>query len=320
VPESKDPSAERIDFAGFVLSIAFVSLLVYTVIEGPHRGWSNTATIAGFIGTVILLAAFVWREINTEHPLLDVRVFRDMRVTAATSSIAIAFFSLFGFTFLVTQYFQFVRGYPPLESGLRTLPFAFGAGVTSPLAARLALRFGPKRIVPIGLLLMGVAIIWVGTQDADSAYFGPIVSSMVLMACGLALVTSPSSESVMGSLPREMAGVGSAINDTSREVGGTLGVAIIGSVFATTYGPKIVELLTPFRLPETALSAAEESVGAAFAVSEQVGDATITDAIREIASSAFLDGFQAACTTVGVIAILGSLLAYRFLPIKTVHQ
>jgi MFS family permease len=239
-----------------------------------------------------------------------------MRVTAATSSIAIAFFSLFGFTFLVTQYFQFVRGYPPLESGLRTLPFAVGAGVTSPLAARLALRFGPKRIVPIGLLLMGVAIIWVGTQDADSAYFGPIISSMVLMACGLALVTSPSSESVMGSLPREMAGVGSAINDTSREVGGTLGVAIIGSVFATTYGPKIVELLTPFNLPETALSAAEESVGAAFAVSEQIGDATITDAIREIASSAFLDGFQAACTTVGVIAILGSLLAYRFLPAR----
>jgi EmrB/QacA subfamily drug resistance transporter len=316
VPESKDPSAERIDFAGFLLSIAFVSLLVYTVIEGPHRGWSSTATIAGFIGTVILLAAFIWRELNTEHPMLDVRVFRDMRVTAATSSIAIAFFSLFGFTFLVTQYFQFVRGYPPLESGLRTLPFAVGAGVTSPLAARLALRFGPKRIVPIGLLLMGVAIIWVGTQDADSAFFGPIISSMVLMACGLALVTSPSSESVMGSLPREMAGVGSAINDTSREVGGTLGVAIIGSVFATTYGPKIVELLAPFNLPETALSAAEESVGAAFAVSEQIGDATITDAIREIASSAFLDGFQAACTTVGVIAILGSLLAYRFLPAR----
>jgi len=111
-----------------------------------------------------------------------------------------------------------------------------------------------------------------------------------------------------------MAGVGSAINDTSREVGGTLGVAIIGSVFSTTYGPQIVKLLTPFNLPKTALTAAEESVGAAFVVSEQLGDATLTDAVREIAGSAFLDGFQAACTTVGVIAILGSLLAYRFLP------
>ena len=319
VPESKDPSAERLDIAGFLLSIAFVSLLVYTVIEAPHRGWSSTASVAGFIGTFILLGTFIWRELNTSHPLLDVRVFRDMRVTAATSSISIAFFSLFGFTFLVTQYFQFVRGYDPLESGLRTLPFAVGAGVTSPFAARLALRFGPKRVVPVGLLFMGAAIIWVGTQNANSAYFGPIVSSMVLMACGLALVTSPASESVMGSLPRDMAGVGSAINDTSREIGGTLGVAIIGSIFATTYGPKIVELLTPFNLPETALSAAGESVGAAFAVSEQVGDATLSNAIRDIASSSFLDGFQAACTTVGAVAIFGAILALRFLPARVAN-
>jgi MFS family permease len=239
-----------------------------------------------------------------------------MRVTAATSSIFIAFFSLFGFTFLITQYFQFVRGYDPLESGLRTLPFAFGAGVTAPIAARLSIKYGPKRVVPFGLLFMGVAQIWAGTVDAESAYFGTVIASMVLMACGLSLVTSPSSESVMGSLPRDMAGVGSAINDTSREVGGTLGVAIIGSVFATTYGPKIVDLLTPFALPEAAVSAAEESVGAAFAVSEQVGDPTLSNAIREIAGTSFLDGFQAACNTVGVIAILGALLALRFLPAR----
>ncbi|NCV85876.1 MAG: MFS transporter [Oxalobacteraceae bacterium] len=294
VPESKDPNAERLDISGFLLSIAFVSVLVYTIIEGPHRGWTSTESIAGFIGTALFVAAFIWRERNTEHPLLDVRVFRDMRVTAATSAIAIAFFSLFGFTFLVTQYFQFVRGYDPLESGLRTLPFAFGAGITAPIAARLA-----------------------GTLQVDSLYFGPVVGSMVLMACGLSLVTSPSSESVMGSLPRDMAGVGSAINDTSREVGGTLGVAIIGSIFATTYGPKIVDLLSPFSLPEAAVSAAEESVGAAFAVSEQVGDPTLSSAIRDVASTSFLDGFQVACTTVGIVAILGALLALKFLPART---
>jgi hypothetical protein len=113
-----------------------------------------------------------------------------------------------------------------------------------------------------------------------------------------------------------MAGVGSAINDTSREVGGTLGVAIIGSIFATSYGPKIVDLLSPFSLPEAAVSAAEESVGAAFAVSEQVGDPTVSSAIREAAGLSFLDGFQVACTTVGIVAILGSLLALRFLPAR----
>ena len=316
IPESRDPNAEQLDIPGFVLSIAFVSLLVYTIIEGPHRGWTSTASVSGFIGTAVLVTAFIWRERNTEHPLLDIRVFRDMRVTAATSSILIAFFSLFGFTFLVTQYFQFVRGYDPLESGLRTLPFAVGAGITAPIAAQLALRYGPKRIVPIGLLFMGIAQVWAGTLQVESMYFGPVIGSMMLMACGLSLVTSPSSESVMGSLPREMAGVGSAINDTSREIGGTLGVAIVGSIFATSYGPKIVDLLSPFALPQAAVSAAEESVGAAFAVSEQVGDPTLASAIRDVASTSFLDGFQVACTTVGVVAILGSLLAYRFLPAR----
>ena len=314
VPESRDTSAERLDIPGFLLSISFVSLLVYTIIEGPHRGWGSTGTIAGFIGTAVLVAAFVVRERRTEHPLLDVRVLSDMRVTAATSSILIAFFSLFGFTFLVTQYFQFVRGYTPLESGLHTLPFAVGAAFTAPIAARLSLRFGAKRVVPVGLLLMGSAQIWGGTLRENTAYFGPVIGSMVLMACGLSLVTSPASESVMGSLPREMAGVGSAINDTSREVGGTLGVAIIGSIFSTTYGPRIVELITPFGLPKEAIAVAEESVGAAFVVAEQAGAPAAQSAIRAAASSSFLDGFQVACTTVGIVAIVGSLLALRFLP------
>jgi predicted MFS family arabinose efflux permease len=254
------------------------------------------------------------RELRTEHPLLDVRVFRNMRITAATTSIFIAFFSLFGFTFLVTQYFQFVRGYSPFESGLRTLPFAVGAAFTAPIAARLALRFGPRRVIPVGLLAMGVAQLGASTFAVDSIYFGSIVASMMLMASGLSLVTSPASESVMGSLPREMAGVGSAINDTGREVGGTLGVAIIGSIFASIYGPRVVELLTGVGLPDTAVAAAETSVGAAFAVSEQVGDPSMSATIREIASTSFLDGFQTACITVGIVALCGSLLAWRFLP------
>ena len=314
VPESRDPEAKRIDVPGFLLSITFVSLLVYTIIEGPHQGWTSGASLAGFVGAALLGTGFVIRERTTDQPLLDVRVFRDMRVTAATSSIFIAFFSLFGFTFLITQYFQFVRGYDPFESGLRTLPFAVGAGITAPIAARLALRFGPRRVIPVGLLFMGTAQIWAGTFAVDSAYFGPVMASMVLMACGLSLITSPASESVMGSLPREMAGVGSAINDTGREVGGTLGVAIIGSIFASTYGPRIVDLLNTLALPEAAVASAEESVGAAFAVAEQVGEPSLANAIRDIAGTSFLDGFQTACTTVGVVAILGSFMALRFLP------
>lgn len=314
LPESRDENAHRIDSPGFLLSIAFVSLLVYTVIEGPHRGWSSVPTLGGFAVSTALLVLFVWRERATTTPLLDVRAFTDMRITAATSAIFISFFSLFGFTFLVTQYFQFVRGYGTLESGLRTLPFAVGAGITAPIAARLALRFGPRNVVPVGLLFMAVALYWVGSLEADAAYFGPVIASMVIMAMGLSLVTSPSSESVMGALPREKAGVGSAINDTSREVGGTLGVAVSGSIFATIYAPRIADLLTPLGIEGEPAKIAGESVGAAYAVAEQAGSPEAGEAIRQVASLAFMDGFQAACTTVAIVALVGALLAFRFLP------
>ena len=314
IPESRDENAHRIDTPGFLLSITFVSLLVYTVIEGPHRGWTAPVTLGGFAVSAALLALFVLKENRTEAPLLDVRVFADMRITAATSAIFISFFALFGFTFLVTQYFQFVRGYDPLESGIRTLPFAVGAGITAPIAARLALRFGPRRVVPFGLLLMAVALFWVGSLAADAAYFGPVIVTMVIMAMGLSLVTSPSSESVMGALPREKAGVGSAINDTGREVGGTLGVAVSGSIFATVYAPRIAEFLLPLGVSEEVADIAGESVGAAYAVAEQADSPEAADAIRQFASSAFMDGFQAACTTVSVVALVGAVLAWRFLP------
>lgn len=314
IPESRDENAHRIDTPGFLLSISFVSLLVYTVIEGPHRGWASPATLGGSAVSAVLLGFFVLRENRTAAPLLDVRVFADMRITAATSAIFISFFSLFGFTFLVTQYFQFVRGYDPLESGLRTLPFAVGAGITAPIAARLSLRFGPRRVVPFGLLLMSIALLWVGSLESDAAYFGPVIVTMVIMAMGLSLVTSPSSESVMGALPREKAGVGSAINDTGREVGGTLGVAVSGSIFATVYAPRIAEFLLPLGVDEEIADIAGESVGAAFAVAEQASSPEAADAIRTLASTAFMDGFQAACTTVSVVALFGAVLAWRFLP------
>ncbi|MBU3690154.1 MAG: MFS transporter [Acidimicrobiales bacterium mtb01] len=314
VPESKDPNAKRLDIPGFLLSISFVTLLVYSIVEAPHRGWTNGLTIAGFIGTAVLVALFIVRERGVEFPLLDVRVFRDMRVTAATVSILITFFSIAGFTFLITQYFQFVRGDDPLTAGLRNVPFAIVFGGTAPVAARLALRYGPKRVVPIGLLLMGLSQLWAATFEVDTYYFGIVIGVTVLMAFGMGLILSPASESVMGSVPREMAGVGSAINDTGREVGATLGVAIIGSIFSSAYGPRIVELLTPVGLPEQAIESAKSSVGAAFGIAEQAGDAST--AIRDIASSSFMDGFQVASISLGIVAIAGSLLAWRFLPTR----
>ena len=316
IPTSKDPNPHGLDFPGLGLSIAMVGLLVYTVIEGPHRGWTSVATLSSFAGSLILLFAFIKRELSTSEPLLDVRVFRNARLSAATGSIGIAFFVLFGFTFLVTQYFQFVRGYSTLSAGIHTLPFAIGAGVTAPIAARLALKFGTKRIVAIGLTNMAIGLIIIGTAEADTAYFGPVIISMLFLANGLALVTSPATDAVMGELPREKAGIGSAVNDVSREVGGTLGVAISGSVFASLYGPKLGELLAKFNMPAEAVALAKESAGAGFAVAELSPTPEATAAVRQAVSEAFMHGFHTACFTGAGVALFGALFALKFLPAR----
>jgi len=238
------------------------------------------------------------------------------KTTVATSSIGIAFFVLFGFTFLVTQYFQFVRGYDTLEAGFRTLPFALGAGVTAPLAARAALKFGTKRVVALGLFNMSVGLVIIGSQDANAAYFGPIIVSMLFLANGLALVTSPATDAVMGELPREKAGVGSAVNDVSREVGGTLGVAIVGSVFASLYGPRLGELVKDFGMPAEAVELAKESAGAGFAVAQMAPTPEAVDALRGAVSDAFMHGFHASCFVAAGMALIGSLFALRFLPAR----
>ncbi|MFM7253160.1 MAG: DHA2 family efflux MFS transporter permease subunit [Ilumatobacteraceae bacterium] len=321
VPESSEPHEERFDVVGLMLSVAAVGVLVFTVIESPHWGWGSLSSTGGFVLAAVLLAGFVRYESRRQHPLLDVTFFRNARFSAATGSIGIAFLSLFGFTFLVTQYFQFVRGYDPLESGLRTVPFAVGAGITAPLAARAALRWGTTRVVAAGLLNMSIGFLVVSRIDADTAYWGPIVISMLLIANGLSLVTSPSTEAVMGSVPRERAGVASAVNDISRELGGTLGVAISGSVFVSLYSPRITEAFGAIpglvdALPDGVFDQAQDSVGAAFAVAER-SPAAVQPQVVNAVSESFMSGFGTACLVVSAAAFVGSILALRFLPARS---
>jgi EmrB/QacA subfamily drug resistance transporter len=321
IPESREPHRGRFDIIGLLLSVIAVGVLVFTVIESPHWGWGSVESTSGFVIAALALAIFIRYESRRSEPLLDVTFFRNARFSAATGSIGIAFLCLFGFTFLVTQYFQFVRGYEPLESGLRTLPFAIGAGVTAPLAARAALRWGTTRVVTAGLFNMSIGFLIVSQIDADTAYWGPIVISMLLIANGLSLVTSPSTEAVMGSVPRERAGVASAVNDISRELGGTLGVAITGSIFISLYTPKILETfgLIPGllqALPEGVYEQAQDSVGAAYSVVQNSPPA-VQEQVMEAVSESFMSGFGTACLVVSVIAFMGSIIAFKILPARS---
>ncbi|MGE3358371.1 MAG: DHA2 family efflux MFS transporter permease subunit [Acidimicrobiia bacterium] len=318
LPESRDPHAGRFDRVGFLASIAAITSLIYTVIEAPHRGWTDPLTIGGFAAAAMLLAGFIAWERRSADPLLDVRVFANARFSAASGAVTVSFFALFGFIFLVTQYFQFVRGYDTFSAGVHTLPFAVAAAVTAPISARLALRIGTKVVVAAGLVLMAAGFGIASMTQADSSYWGVLVPAMVLMASGLGLVGAPATESIMGSLPPERAGVGSAVNDTTRELGGTLGVAVVGSVFSSIYGPRIAEGFSALPgLPAEAVEAARDSMAAAVQVAAQA-PAAAQPLVLGIARDAFMDGMATGSRVAAVACAVGAVAALRFLPARAV--
>ena len=312
---SRDPRAGRMDWVGFGLSAVGVALLVWAIIEGPRLGWTSAVVVTAFVTAAILIAAFVIWETRTAHPLLDVKVFVDMRFTAASVAVATAFFALFGFIFLITQYLQLVLGYSPLEAGVRTVPFAAATAVMSPIAIMLMHRVGTKVVVTIGLLLMGAGFALAATCDASSSYVGPILGSMLLGGAGLAFATGPSTDSIMGSLSDDKAGVGSAVNDTTREIGGTLGVAVVGSVFASVFGPQLRDALSLSGVPSATAEQASSSLSAAMAVAAQAPP-EVSQVLMSSATDAFVSGLSAGCWVAVAAVVIGALVTAAFLPAR----
>jgi len=245
-----------------------------------------------------------------------VRLFRNMRFSAASGAVTVAFFTLFGFIFLITLYFQFVRGYPPLSTGVRLLPVALSVGVGSVAGTQLAVRFGTKLIVTLGLVAMASFYVWAAATASATLGYDIIAVQMVLYGLGMGLTSAPATESIMGAVSRRQAGVGSAVNDSTRLLGGTLGVAVIGSVYASLYGSRLTAGL-PAGLPHSVTAIAHQSVGAAYAVSGQVaaaGHGALAQVVRDAATNAFLHGLSVGCLVAGGVAAAGAILAVVFLP------
>jgi EmrB/QacA subfamily drug resistance transporter len=315
VPSSRDPAAGRIDWGGFALSTAAMALLVYTIIEAPGRGWSNAATLVGFACALGSLAAFVVWERRVQEPMLDVTLFANPRFTAASGAVTIAFFSLFGFIFLITQFFQFFKLYGPLSTGVHLLPVATCVGLGSVIGTKLAVRFSTKLTVAAGLVMMAGFYAWVSTGNASLSY-GTIAIQMVIFGTGMGFTSAPATEAIMGVVPTAKAGVGSAVNDATRLLGGTLGVAIAGSIYASLYASRLAALL-PAHLPSALGHGARESVGAALIVARQLahaGHATLAANVHTAASSAFFHGFSAANVVLAGVAGAGALLVLALLP------
>jgi EmrB/QacA subfamily drug resistance transporter len=315
VPSSRDLDAPATDRAGFVLSTATIGLFVFTIIEAPNHGWGSARTLGGFAVAALLAVAFVAWERRTEHPILDVGLFRNPRFAAASAAVGISFFALSGFIFLVTQMFQFLKGYGPLSTGVRLLPVASCVGISSILGTRLAVRVGTKLVVAAGLFAMGAFYVWVSTSSATTSY-STLAAQMVVVGTGMGLTSAPATEALMGVVPRAKAGVGSAVNEATRLLGGTLGVAVIGSVYASLYASRLTSALHG-GVPASVDHAAHGSVGAAFATAEQIdraGQPALASAIHDGASAAFFHGFAAANYVAAGVAAAGALLALAFLP------
>jgi EmrB/QacA subfamily drug resistance transporter len=316
VPNSRSPEARPIDVVGAVLSVVGLLALVWGVIEAPSKGWTSTPILAAFTLAVLAVAAFVAWERRYEHPMLNVRFFRNPRFTAASLTVTLVFFALIGFVFLATQYLQFVLGYSPLQAGIRTLPFALAMMVVAPVSSKVVEWLGTKRVVVAGMLVFAIGMVVASTSTVGSGY-PRVAIAMVLLGSGMGLALAPSTESIMGALPRDEAGVGSAVNDTSREVGAALGVAVIGSMLSSIYGSQFAEH-APDALPAAARHAADNSLGAALQVSGQLGSAGAT--VAEVAKEAFVFAMSRASLVTAAIAVVGAFVAWRFLPARAAEE
>ena len=315
VPSSRDPDAPPADRPGLVLSTAAMAILIYTIIEAPNQGWSSVRSIAGFALAASLLLAFIAWERRAAAPMLDIGLFRNLRFTAASGAVTITFFSLMGFIFLVTLYFQFLKGYGPFSTGVRLLPVATMTGVTSVLGTALAVRSSTKLVVSAGLVSLAAGLAWTSTASASTSYL-TIAGQMVLIGAGIGLTSAPATESIMGAVPRAKAGVGSAINDATRILGGTLGVAVIGSLYASLYADRLSSGLG-VHVPGAAAHAADRSVGGALGAADQLaatGHSDLAVALRDAASAAFFHGFEIACLLAAAVAIVGAVMAVALLP------
>lgn len=281
VPESADPSAPRLDRTGSLIALVALGVLVYSIIEAPTRGWSDVWTIAGLALGILGLAGFVAFEARRAEPLLDPRLFTYRGFAAGTITITVQFFAFFGFIFLLLQYLQLVLADSPLVAALSLVPLAFGLMPTARvLAPRLADRIGTARTSMLGLLIAALAFGWLSTLDAGSSYW-PLLVGLVPLGVGMALAMTPATAAITDALPREKQGVGSAMNDLARELGGALGIAVLGSVLQSVYRSN----LDVSGLPAPAADHAQSSLALAVRLGPQVASS---------AESAFVDGLQAA--------------------------
>lgn len=299
VPRTRDARGAALDPLGGLLSAAGLGAVVFAIIEAPGHGWLDRATLAWLGAGAALLVAFVAWELRREHPMLDPRLFRQRGFSAGTLAILLQFFAAFGFLFVALQYLQFVLGYSPLEAAAAIVPLGVTLMISARrVAPRLARRHGPRRAIALGLALMAAGLATLAAVDVATGYWH-LLGGLVLFGAGAGLSAVPATTSIVSSLPPEKQGVASAVNDASREVGGALGIAVLGSVLAGAYADGVSEATAA--LPPRAQEAAAQSIGFVLEAPGRFG-ARGAELVAE-AQASFVDGLSLALlVAAGVLA------------------
>jgi EmrB/QacA subfamily drug resistance transporter len=312
VPETAEPSVHRLDILGTVLVGGALFAIVDAIIEAPDRGWTGAMTLAEIAAGFAALGIFAWWELRTAHPLVDLRIFTSRAFSTAAAAVTVIFFALFGSLFVLTQYLQLVHGYSPLSAGLRALPFAFAIGAMSPVSPILAKRFGTRLVIPAGMALMGLGLLDLSTVGVHTSY-PPMALAIAIMGAGMGMVMAPASTTIMTTVPAHQAGAGSAINDTIREVGGALGIAVVGSLAAAVYRSRLTHVLVAQHAPGLVVHVATGSVAAADITGRQVGGAAGSELVAA-AHSAFVNAMAMGVRVAAGVALVSAVAAIFALP------
>src|SRR5262245_14851453 len=313
VPKSRDSKQTPLDPVGAVLSILGLGALVYAIIEGPHHGWLSAESALWFGAAAVLLVAFGMWEWRNRHPMLDLHLFQNPRFAVSSGGITLVFFAMFGSFFMLAQYFQGVIGWTPLGAALRLLPFSAVMMVVAPNTPKIVGRLGANRVGAIGLSSVAVGLI--GTRlffDVDASYWVMLIV-IFFLAAGMAMTMTPMTTQLMASVPRDRAGMGSATNDTTRELGGALGVAVLGSLLTGKFASGVAPVVAD--LPAAVRDEAEGGLGGVFGL---VARGLVPDGLSErlvsTAKQAFVDGLGLATAVSAVVVVIAAVLVYKFLP------
>lgn len=313
VPTSRDTRERTLDFGGALLSIVGLGSLVFAIIEGPEKGWTSGTVLGAFALAAAGIVAFVIWELRHPAPMLDPRYFRNRSFSIGSLTITMSFAVMFGMFYVLTLYLQFVLGHSALGAAVRTLPFAAAMIIVSPRSPKLAARFGRRRVVTGGLIVQATGFAVASTFTPGTAYVW-IALAIVLMASGMAALMPPSTEAIVSSLPDDKAGVGSAVNDTTREVGGAIGIATLGSLLSVGYRDGIAPVLG--LVPEQFRHIVEDSIGGAVAVAANAPaeQATQVEELLRTASTAYTDGLQTSFLAAAAVGLVTAAVVWILHP------